>query len=167
MLLRVWWMDDVRVRLSPCAMCEKVEAVHDHDRKQGEKMRALLLVLSFMLIAQVAVAAPKGMEAVPVNGNYKNKIQCGYLALEMRKNEAAKEYFIVGEAMFREQNPEATKMDMAKVFSYERGFMHGYLAGQMGSVSSMDEVNNVFAHAYEKMCTKAASKPQLQEKKKK
>lgn len=161
-----WWMDDVKVMLLPCAMREKVEAVHDHDRKQGEKMRALLLVLSLMLIAQVAVAAPKGMEADPA-GNYKNIIQCGYLALEMRKNEAAKEYFIAGEAMFREQNPEATEMDMAKIFSYERGFMHGYLAGQMGSVSSMDAVNNIFAHAYEKMCTKAASKPQMIEKKKK
>lgn len=130
-------------------------------------MRALLLALSLMLIAQIAVAAPKGMEAAPANGNYKNKIQCGYLALEMRNNEAAKEYFIEGEAMFKEQNPKATEMDMAKVFSYERGFMHGYLAGQMGSISSMDEVDKVFAHAYEKMCKKPVGKPQLKEKKKK
>ncbi|KAF1077321.1 hypothetical protein [Halodesulfovibrio sp. MK-HDV] len=119
-----------------------------------------------MLIAQVAVAAPK-MSEPSVKSNYKNKIQCGYLALEMRKNEVANEYFTAGEAMFKDQNPDATDMDIAKVFSYERGFMHGYLAGQMGSVSSMNEVNNVFAHAYENMCVKSADKPQLKEKTKK
>ena len=129
-------------------------------------MRALIMALSLMLIAQVAFAAPKMSES-SVRGNYKNKIQCGYLALEMRKNETAKEYFTAGEAMFKEQNPKATDMDMAKVFSYERGFLHGYLAGQMGSVSSMDEVNNVFAHAYENMCVKSPDKPQLKEKTKK
>ena len=127
-------------------------------------MRAFLMALCLMFIAQVAVAAPK-MKEESSAGNYKNKIQCGYLALEMRKNDVAKEYFTEGEAMFKERNPEATEMDLAKVFSYERGFMHGYLAGQMGSVSSMEEVNKVFEHAYEKMCLKGAKKdkPQLVE----
>ncbi|SIO08969.1 hypothetical protein [Halodesulfovibrio marinisediminis] len=128
-------------------------------------MRALVMALSLMLVAQVAVAASKKSE-ITVNGNYKNKIQCGYLALEMRKNEAAKTYFIEGEAMFKEQNPEATELDMAKVFAYERGFMHGYLAGQMGSISSMEEVNKMFAHAYEEMCTNSAGKSKSKGKKK-
>lgn len=125
-------------------------------------MRAVVLAIGLMFIAQVAVAAPAMTEKAPT-GNYKNKIQCGYLALEIRKNDVAKEYFAEGEAMFREQNPDASEMDLAKVFSYERGFMHGYLAGQMGSVSSMKEVNTVFQHAYENMCSKGVKKekPQL------
>ncbi|WP_290924285.1 hypothetical protein [Halodesulfovibrio sp.] len=129
-------------------------------------MRALVLALSLLLVAQVAMAAPQGGEDDSAKGNYKNKIQCGYLALEMRNNEAAKNYFVEGEAMFKEQNPEATEMDMAKVFAYERGFLHGYLASQMGAVSSMEDVNNVFKHAYEKMCPSSSGKPQLKEKKK-
>ena len=122
-------------------------------------MRAFLMALSLMLIAQVAVAAPKTMEEPAVKGNYKNKIQCGYLALEMRKNDLAKTYFTEGEAMFKERNPEASEMDLAKVFAYERGFMHGYLASQMGSVASMEEVNKVFEHAFKKMCGKGDAKP--------
>jgi len=130
-------------------------------------MRVLLSFFSLLLIAQVALAAPKEVEHAPVDGNYKNKIQCGYLALEMRNNEAAKKFFVEGEAMFREQNPKATEMDMAKVFAYERGFLHGYLASQMGSVSSMEDVNKVFSHAYEKMCTPPSGESQKKAKKKK
>lgn len=127
-------------------------------------MRALVLALGLMLIAQVAVAAPEGMKEAPLTGNYKNKIQCGYLALEMRKNEIAKQYFTEGEKIFKEQNPKATEMDLAKVFSYERGFLHGYLAGQMRGMSSMEDVNNVFSHAYDNMCKNTSDKPQLKEK---
>ncbi|MCT4535618.1 hypothetical protein [Halodesulfovibrio sp.] len=127
-------------------------------------MRVLLLAVSLMLVAQVAVAAPKEMGNAPVAGNYKNKIQCGYLALEMRKNAVAKQYFTEGEALFKEQNPKATEMDLAKVFSYERGFLHGYLAGQMSGMSSMGDLNKLFSHAYENMCKKASDKPQLREK---
>ena len=123
-------------------------------------MRALLLALSLMLIAQVAVAAPNMAEPSSAKGNYKNKIQCGYLALEMRKNDLAKKYFSEGEAMFKEQNPKATDLDLAKVFSYERGFLHGFLAGKMGSVSSMKEVNEVFSQAYDSMCTNQGTKPE-------
>lgn len=122
-------------------------------------MRALLLALSLMLIAQVAVAAPKMAEPTSSKGNYKNKIQCGYLALEMRKNDLAKKYFTEGEAMFKEQNPKATDLDLAKVFSYERGFLHGFLAGKMGTVSSMKEVNEVFSQAYDAMCKNKDTKP--------
>lgn len=130
-------------------------------------MRVLLLALSFILIAQVAVAAPKMAEPSSTNGNYKNKIQCGYLALEMRKKDLAKKYFSEGEAMFKEQNPKATEMDLAKVFSYERGFLHGFLAGKMGSVSSMKEVDDIFKQAYETMCTDQGAKSKKKDPKKK
>jgi hypothetical protein len=138
--------------------------MYRHYKNKEKDMRVLLLAVSLMLVAQVAVAAPKEMGNAPVAGNYKNKIQCGYLALEMRKNAVAKQYFTEGEALFKEQNPKATEMDLAKVFSYERGFLHGYLAGQMSGMSSMGDLNKLFSHAYENMCKKASDKPQLREK---
>lgn len=127
-------------------------------------MRVLVVAVSLLLVAQVAVAASQEMGSTSVKGNYKNKIQCGYLALEMRKKEVAKQYFTEGEAMFKEQNPKATEMDLAKVFSYERGFLHGYLAGQMSGMRSMSDLNTLFLYAYENMCKKCTDATQLREK---